>query len=250
MTTELDHVGNLAQTLHWRIKKQLVFFYEVPTDLVVPILPAQLEAQEVRPGVTICCLEVLHYKVGHFEEGYREFFEAVFAVTVHPDLSIDMPMPRFNMFAMRVISDSREFCHSEAKTIFTPTNHVPGFRIEFDELGTSCVLYDGDQVICECKNTSPDAPMKPTTIWGQYFTNTQGLQRGAWRWDGYASEHMKPGADTGKIYPHMLFAGIDPSKIGRVYRQMVAKPDQTDIRFYHAGPFGQPPVATYADRSA
>jgi len=245
--TELDHVGRLGLTLHWRIKKQLVFFYEAPTALVAPLLPPALELQEVRPGVAIVALEVLHYKVGHFETGYREFYEAVFAATVQPDLSIDMPVPRFSMFAMKVISDSQEFCHSEATTIFTPTNHVPGFRIEFDEAGSSCVLWDGDARICECRNTAPETPTKPTTIWGQYFTNTRGLQRGAWRWDGLAAEHMKAG-ESGKMYPHALWNGLDPAQIGRVYRQMTSQPESTDIRFYHAGPADEPPVAAPQSR--
>ena len=53
MTTEFDRVGKLPLTLHWRIKKQLVFFYEVPTDVVAPLVPAPLEPQEIRPGTSL-----------------------------------------------------------------------------------------------------------------------------------------------------------------------------------------------------
>lgn len=234
MTVDFSHVGKLAQTLHWRIKKQLVVFYEVETEQLAPLLPAPLETQEVRPGVSLCALEMLHYKVGHFSEGYREFYEAVFAAAVQPDLSLDMPVPRFSMFAIKVISDSAEFCHSEATSIFTPTHHLPEFRIAFSDDGTSCEMFDGAAPIATCRNVAPETPVKPTTIWGQFFTNTNGLQRGIWRWDGQASEHMKAG-DHGRLYPHLLFAGLDVSRVRNVYRQMAAKPEETDLRFYHAG---------------
>lgn len=242
--SDFAHVGRLDLTLHWRARKQVVFFYEVATELLAPLIPDQLELQEIRPGTSLGCLEILHYRVGHFATGDREFCEAVFAATVQPDLSIDMPVPRFGMFAMKVLSDSREFCDSEARTLFTPTTHVPGLRAEFDAAGSSCVLWNGDAVICECKNTAPEVPKKQMTVWGQYFTDTKGLQRGAWRCDGLASEHMK-GGDAGSLHASELWNGIDPSKIGRVYRQMAAQPDDgTDIRFYHAGRLDQRSVAT------
>lgn len=224
-------------TLHWRIRKQLVFFWEMPVEKLMPVIPEPLELLEVRPGVTLAALEMLHYKVGHFREGYREFYEAVFATTVHPDLSIKMPMPRFSMYAIRVVSDSTEFCHSEASTIFTPTHHVPGFRIEFDDIGASCNLFDGAEPIARFRNSAADVPVREQTIWGQYFTNTQGLQRGIWRWDGLAAEHMQRGSgDSIELFPHLLWNGVDMSNVKTAYRQMRAEPEGTDIRFYHAGP--------------
>jgi len=235
MTPDLDHIGRLSVTLHWRVKKQLVFFYEVPTDVLAAKLPPELELQEVRPGVALAALEMLQYKTDHFRPGYPEFYEAVFAAVVQPDLSIDMPVPRFNMFAMTVISDSQEFCDSEATTLFTPTTLVPGLRIDFDEAGSSCSVWDGETKLADCRSSAPETPTKPLTIWGQYFTNGNRFERGAWRWDGAASEHMKPGERV-PFAPHMLWNGIAPADVGRVYRQMAASPDTTDIRFFHAGP--------------
>jgi hypothetical protein len=234
MTEDLSRVGSVAVTLHWRVKNQVVFFYEVATEALAPLVPPELELQEVRPGISVCALEMLHYKVGHFREGYREFYEAVFAAAVQPDLSLAMPVPRFAMAAIKVISDSTEFCSAEAYTIFTPTHHVPGFRIEFSPDGTSCQMFDGDYRFADCRNTAPETPFKPQTLWGQYFTHTRGLHRGIWRWDGRASEHMK-GGDHGQLSPHLLFGDLDVAKIGRTYRQMAAKPEETELRFYHAG---------------
>jgi hypothetical protein len=235
MSEDLSRVGPLTETLHWRIRKHLVFFWEVPTDLLAPVIPDRLDLAEIRPGTTLAALEMLHYKVGHFREGYREFHEAVFAATVQPDLSIEMPMPRFSMFAIRVISDSTEFCHSEGSSIFTPTHHVPGFRTEFSADGTSCSLFDHDQPIAICRNTAPAVPVRKQTIWGQYFTNTRGLQRGVWRWDGLAAEHMERG-DASECHRHLLWNGVDMTNARSTYRQMRAEPEATDLRFYHAGP--------------
>ncbi|MDB4960396.1 MAG: hypothetical protein JWP01_395 [Myxococcales bacterium] len=235
MTTALDHVGKAKLTLSWRVRKQVMFLYEIDSDAIAAHVPPSLEAMEVRPGVSLIAIECLHYYSDHFREGYREFLEMVLTVAVQPDLSIDMPVPRFCMHAISVISDSPEFVEQEGHLLYTPTELVPGLRMEFSEDGGGVDIYDGTTPMVMCRNTHPNPPYDHKVLWGQYYTNTNGLQQGIWRWEGQMFEHMKAG-DWGSFHPHPVFKGIDLSRIRGCYRQMMAKPETvTDVRFYHLG---------------
>ena len=43
-------------------------------------------------------------------------------------------------------------------------------------------------------NTNPAVAYEPKQMYGQYYTNTKGLQHGLWRWAGDMFEHQKTGA--------------------------------------------------------
>ena len=236
MEPSLEQLGSIPLTLLWRVKKQVMYLYEIDADAVASLVPPRLDLVEVRPGIALLAIEALHYHTDHFRPGYPEFLEAVLTCAVQPDLSRKMPVPRFCMHAISVISESPEFCEQEGRLLFTPTELVPGLRMTFSEDGASCDMFDGDQPIAHCRNTSRAVRYQRKTLYGQYYTNTNGLQHGLWRWDGEVHEHQTAG-DFGKLSPHPFFKGIDLSRIRGCYRQMMAKPDlQTDVRFYHVGP--------------
>jgi hypothetical protein len=235
MTESIERVGSHPMTLHWRIRKQVMYLWEIDTDAIAPLVPDPLTPKEVRPGISLFAIEALHYHTDHFRPGYPEFLEAVLTAAVEPDLSIDMPVPRFCMHAISVISESPEFCEQEGRLLHTPTELVPGLRMEFSEDGASCDMFDGDQPIVLCKNTHPSVAYEPKVLWGQYYTNTKGLQQGIWRWDGEMFEHMKAG-NYGTFHKHPFFKGMDTSRVRGCYRQMMARPDfQNSARFYHLG---------------
>jgi len=231
----LEHLGSISLTLLWRVKKQVMYLYEIDADAVAQHVPSRLDLVEVRPGVALLAIEALHYHTDHFRPGYREFFEAVLTCAVQPDLSVKMPVPRFCMHAISVISDSPEFCEQEGRLLYTPTELVPDLRMTFSEDGGSCDMFDGTELIVSCRNTSPTVRYQRRTLFGQYYTNTNGLQHGLWRWDGEVYEHQTTG-DFGHFGPHKFWKNIDLKRIRGCYRQMMAKPDlQTDVRFYHVG---------------
>lgn len=231
-----EHVGSHPLTLHWRIKKQVMYLWEIDTDVLAPLVPDPLTPKEVRPGISLFAIEALHYHTDHFRPGYPEFLEAVLTAAVDPDLSIDMPVPRFCMHAISVISESQEFCDQEGRVLFTPTELVPKLRMEFSEDGASCDMFDGDAPIVSMRNTHPEVVYEPKTLWGQYYTNTNGLQQGIWRWDGEMFEHMKAGRSSSFGGSHPFFKGMDMSRVRGCYRQLMAKPGhQSSARFYHLG---------------
>lgn len=230
-----DRLGTTDLTLIWRVKKQVMYLYEVDADAVAHLVPPSLEMLEVRPGRALFAVEALHYHTDHFRPGSPEFYEAVFTVAVQPDLSVEMPMPRFCMHAVSVISDSEDFCAQEHRLLHTPTELVPDLTMDFTADGTSCVIKDGDKPIIEMTNTNPVIAFETKALYGQYYTNTQGLQHGLWRWAGDMMEHQKPGA-YGALYPHSFWKTLDLSRVHGCYRQMMARPDQlTEVRFFHRG---------------
>ncbi len=226
---------DLPLSFHWRVRKQLMYLYEIDADALIPHVPPSLELVEARPGVGLVAVELLHYHTDHFRPGYPEFYEMVVTAAVQPDLSLKMPMPRFCMHAISVISDSQEFVDGEGDLIKTPTVLVPKLRMEFTPDGASADVFDGDRPIITCRNTAGVAPYAPKELWGQYYTNTAGLQHGAWHWQGEMFEHQKRG-DFGTFHPHAMWNGLDITRIRGCYRQMMAKPDlTTNVRFYHVG---------------
>lgn len=223
-----------------------MYLYEVNADAVASLVPAPLEMLEVRPGRALLAVEALHYHTYHFRPGSPEFYEMAYTIAVQPDLSVEMPMPRFCMHAVSVISDSEDFCAQEHRLLHTPTELVPGLTMDFSADGASCLIKDGDATIIEMTNTNPIVSYEPKQMYGQYYTNTKGLQHGLWRWSGDMMEHQKPGPH-GKMHPHPVWKNTDMSRVHGCYRQMMARPDLvTEVRFYHRG-WSSRPASARAD---
>ena len=180
----LDHVGKFDLTLAWRVKKQVMYLYEIDLDAITRHVPPSLEPMEVRPGRALMAIEALHYHADHFAVGKPEFLEMVVTVAVQPDLSIDMPVPRFCMYPISVLSDSPDFVAQEGRLLHTPTELVSNLKMAYSADGSSCTIADGDQPIVSMINTHPAPPYDHKVLWGQYYTNEKGLQQGIWRWEG------------------------------------------------------------------
>jgi hypothetical protein len=235
MIDSVESLGGAPLTLHWRVRKQLLYLWEIDVEALTPAVPAFLDLLEVRPGRGLLAVEVLHYHTDHFRPGYREFLEIVLTAAVQPDLSVKMPVPRFCMHAISVYSDSPEFVQQEAELLFTPTELVPGLRFAFSDDGCGADIYDAEAPILSMKNTHAAPDFAPKVLFGQYYTNTRGLELGLWRWEGEMFEHMKSG-DSGKLYPHAFWKGIDIRRVRGCYRQMIARPGSTSsVRFFHRG---------------
>jgi hypothetical protein len=231
-----DRVGSAALTMRWHVRNQSLFFYEIDADVLAPLLAPQLELAEVRPGIALMSLECLHYRAGHYRPDHPESYEMVIAAIVHPNLSIDMPVPKFALQIINVITDSADFAVHEAEILGSPMVHVPGLAMTFTADGTSVDVRDGNQPIVSCRNTDPDARYERKELWGLTYATRHGLQHGIFRWQGEVHEHMKRGA-YGALHPHAAFLGIDTSRVRGCYRQMSARPDgPTEIRYYHLGP--------------
>jgi hypothetical protein len=128
------------------------------------------------------------------------------------------------------------FRPEEHRLLHTPTELIPNLRCEFSDADTRCDVFDGDLPIAHIRNTNAQlGAYERKTMYGQYYTNTQGLEHGLWRWDGHVSEHMKPG-DWGSFHPHRFWKGLDLGRVRSCYRQMLKQPGtESSVRFYHRG---------------
>jgi hypothetical protein len=233
MKDPLSHLDEVPLTSYWRIRDHIIVFWEIDTEALSPLIPEPLELVEVRPCISLFGVECVLYHKGHFKEEYPEFVELVLAAAVHPDLSLKMPVSRFSMYSISVYTDSPEFLAQEGD-IFSLSEVIPGLRMSFIS-GGGVDVYDKDTPILSYRSTHPSPEFKSNTFWGQYYTDTknQGLQRGAWRWEGEMFEHMKPG-NWGRFFAHPFYKGLDLSRVRGCYRQMMAKPEShCRGHFYH-----------------
>jgi len=212
--------------IHWKLKNQLLYLFEVDTDALAPLVPPNMEAVEVRPGCSLFGIECLHYQPGHFGPDYPEFDELVLAVPVQPNLGVRMPVPKYCIQGAQVWSNSAEFIDQECRPLFANSVHAPDLRFELTPDGTGCDVLEGDQLVLTLRNTNPTPTYEVKTMWGQFYVDVGGFAQGIWRWQGEVSEHMKRGAG-GTFHEHRFFRGLDLSRIRGCYRQMAARAGTT-----------------------
>ena len=222
-------------TARWRARRQSLFLYEIDADALAPHIDPSLELAETRPGIGLMAVECLHYHAGHFRPDHPESYEMVVAALVHPDLSLDMPLPKFSLQILNVVTDSRDFVARESELLGSPMKLLPGLHMQFTADGTSVDVTDGDRPVVGCKNIDRPPRYEQKVMWGLIYNTTRGLEHGVFRWEGAVHEHMHPG-EWGRFHPHAAFAGIDTARVRGCYRRMSARPDATtDISYYHLG---------------
>lgn len=227
-----DDCGGTPLVIHWRLSRHLFFTWEIDTEALEPHVPTPLSLVEVRPGVALVSTGVLAYEGGHFGPGSPPFTELVTAAHVQPDLSVEMPVPRFCFYAISVYCDSQDFVDQEGRLLYTPTRHVPSFRADFAADGLGVEVLDEAGPIVSLRNTHPAPDFTAAEFWGQHFTQHEGVNVGVWEWDGRRFEHMR-GGSCGKLHAHEHFQGLDVSRVRGCYRQMMAEPgSRANERFY------------------
>lgn len=218
--------------IEWHIQKHIMFTWEIDLEALEPLVPPELTAVEVRPGVALFSVAALHYKPGQFRPDSPPFFELVSIAHVHADLSVKMPMSRFAMHAISVYSDSPDFIEQEGEKLFTPTTLDPSLKFTFTEASDGVDAADDDGPIVSFKSTHPNPVFTHDEMWGQHYNDTHGLHFGIWEWDGVKFEHMQRG-NAGRFHAHPFFKGMDLSRIRGCYRQMIPQPGSSACeRFY------------------
>jgi hypothetical protein len=218
-----ESVAGMPLAIEYKIIKHVVITWEIAIDTIEKILPARLEAVEVRPGVGLMSIGCLHFAAEQFGQDSPAFDEVGSVVHVRPDLSLKMPQPRFSFYSHAVWSNSEDFVAFEARRLFTPVAYVPSLRIEFSADGLGAKASDANGPILAARSTAPADTSSVTEIWGQLYNFKDHLYHGAWRWQGTRFEHMKPG-DPGRPNRHAHFGDLDVSKIVGCYLQMFAEP--------------------------
>jgi hypothetical protein len=232
MDDKFASVAGDPLVIEWHIQKHIMFTWEVDVEALEPLIPRELTAVEVRPGVGLFSVATLLYKPGQFGQDSPPFLELVSVAHVQPDLSVKMPVPRFAMHAISVYSDSPDFIEQEGEKLFTPTTLDPSLTLTFNERWDGVDAADADGPIISFRSTNPDPVFSHDELWGQHFNDTHGLHMGVWEWDGMKAEHMQKG-DAGRFYPHRFWKGMDLGRVRGCYRQMIPKPGASACeRFY------------------
>lgn len=235
MSTTNDKYASCAGdplVIEWHIQRHIMFTWEVDLEAIEPLIPPELTAVEVRPGIALFSVAALLYEPGQFRPDSPPFLELVSVAHVQPDLSVKMPVSRFAMHAISVYSDSPDFIQQEGEKLFTPTTFDPSLKFTFTEAWDGVDASDDDGPIISFKSTHPSPVYTPDEMWGQHFNDSHGLHFGIWEWDGIKFEHMHRG-DAGRLHQHPFFKGMDTSRIRGCYRQMIPKPGSSACeRFY------------------
>lgn len=232
-------VEDMPLILQWNIRHQFAFLYEVATAVVRPLLPDGLQPYEARPGVALMFMGYNDYFPGNviYGEPQPAFQEITRFFLVHPDLSVDMRMPRFTMFVHRVGANNAAFIRQERERLKLPAYDSPTLEVSVNDARNSGVARDAHGVIQEWRNTHPRPRLYDEDFWGQYYTVRDGrLWFGVWHWEGRVCSHQFPG-DGGGIHEHPFLTGVDhpiaASAVGASYLQMFTSYGEPLVqRFY------------------
>ena len=208
-------IDGSEMVVKWRIKRNIVASLEVDTEALQAELPPQFTVTEVRPGIGLLFVGALQYWPGNFGPSSPGFNELFCAICVHPDLSMQMPAPRFCFYATTVYSASADFCRVEAEHVNTPTHLVPSFHVEWSEDGSSAVASDEHGPIITIRDTQLSRNYKRQVVWGQHYNKTKGGSIENGRWTGGALMKGAVGVGTaGSMSTRRMATGAHCTSIG------------------------------------
>jgi hypothetical protein len=235
----LDQIEDMPLVIEWNLRHQMGFVFEVPTDGVLKSLPEGILPVEARPGVSMMFLGYNDYLPGNTISGESqpEFVEITRFFVVQPDLSVDMPLPRFTFFVDRIGSNNPVFVQQEKALLHLPTYLNTTMKVETNEARTNAIAIDDRGPIQSLINTHPAPMYRKDNFYGQYYTlDGDELWFGTFYWSGRACIHQRSG-DAGGIHDHPFLtesrSQISPNSVGETYLQLIATFDQPLVqRFY------------------
>lgn len=223
-----------ALVLDWRVDDQRFFTFELPLSTIEPCVPDVLEAVELRPGVGLVSLGWLRFAAGQFGPDSPGFDEVFCALHVHPDLSMRMPTPKAAFLVHRMWSSSKDLIRVDEEHIAAPASWEPSLRVT--------VMDDGARVHGHSEHgpifdlcVGGGGSFEPTCFWGQHFTATRGVRRGAWQWEGVRADRMEA-RNGSQLHPHPFFGELDVGRGLRAHRQMTKGSGVAAERFFAMTP--------------
>ena len=240
LTVDTDHVEDMELIIHWRLRHQMAFIFEIDTAHVLPLLPPGIHPVEARPQVSLLFIGFNDYQADENTiEGVKQprFSEMTRTILVQPDLSVRMPIPRFTFFVHRIGSDNKSFVDQEIAKLHLPSYHSPTLKTEVNETGTELWIRDEHGPIQHLRNTHAAPPYRREAFFGQYYTLEEGkLYFGIWSWSGVCAVHQRPG-DAGGIFEHPFLTEargqLPAGRVGPCYQQIFSRPGEiSEQRFY------------------
>lgn len=235
----LDQIEDMPLVIEWNLRHQMGFVFEVQTDVVLKSLPAGILPVEARPGQALMFLGYNDYRPGNMIAGepQPQFVEITRFFVVQPDLSVDMPLPRFTFFVDRIGSDNPAFIKQERALLHLPTYLNPTLKVETNAARTNAIASDDAGPIQSLINTHPAPVYRQDKFYGQYYTlDGDDLWFGTFYWGGRACIHQRSG-DAGGIHNHPFLtesrSQIPPNCVGETYLQLITTFDEPLVqRFY------------------
>lgn len=238
-------VGGRRCIFEWNIDELAHFLFEVPTSMVLPLLPRGVYPVEPRPGVSLLDVGYVAWGAGNWEAHWPAFDEVSVLLIVQPDLSFPMPMPKYAFFALNICANYQEFLDTEPVQLHLPTFFLPiaakltpdPYAVEVESRG---------ELLMRLRNTQDPMQYEEVDWLGQFFTVDEGiLYMGVWKWVALSAEHQAMG-DAGQLCKHAAFKDLDLEPHRTCYLQLFAKPGTGSVqRFYE--PFALGP-AIYDNR--
>lgn len=215
-------IEDMKLTSEWKMLHQMLFIYEIATEHVKHLLPSGIEPVEAMPGIGLVEFSYNHYAPGNIIYGEEQpiFYELTRSIVVQPDLSIDMPIPRFAFFVDRIASNNKIFVKHEFEKLNLPAYYSPTLKVGMENLlGHHIIVSDEHGKIREMVNSNPNVIYREDEFYGQYFTvQDQKLYFGCWAWKGKIFTHQSPGY-SGSIYNHPYLTESNHEIRGEIFKQ-------------------------------
>jgi hypothetical protein len=221
--SDTDFAG-YSMTAIWRIKHHFNFIFEIPTRDIAHLLPTRL--RPIEPSIGLSLLNVGYMRLHAGQLGnLPEFDEITFSIQVGADLSLDIPMPRFAVYDLRIGSNSEAFLSFENDHQELNGYYSKSLTAIVNSTQDEVSVEDDDGRIFVLRNTNPELTLKTELALGQYYSKRpDGLYQGIFRWEGGGFEHQH-GGDAGCLFAHPFFQEIDVARVSGCYTQMLLAPD-------------------------
>lgn len=242
MKTDLlsESIEDMPIIIDWDLRQQVAFVFEIPTRDIEHVLPPGLRPFEARPGISLTFLGLNDYNPGNTIAGQTQpaFFEVTRFIMVHPDLGVDMPIPRFTFFVHRIGSNNPAFIEQERSALHLPSWYSPSLEVEPADQHLGATVRDKDGIVQTFRNTNPKLIWRDEEFYGQYYTvQDDQLWFGAWYWSGQAFIHQRRG-DAGGAEEHPFLTEVEPrwpaAHARRPYMQIISKYDAPAIQVFYA----------------
>ena len=230
-----ERLAGMPERVRWCAHQAAMVSIEVRTEYLRRFVPEELTLVEVRPGTSLMSLMVHEMFAGNTDRPIRKtsFTDFLGLISVLPDLTLDMPVPRHSYFALRGLSDEEAFIDNDSRKLLLDLHHVPSLRMIRD--GDYRIrLQDDDGEICRFQPTIREMPPVDRftwqTLWFQIYSLHQGsLRQGAGVWAGYVYEFQKLG-DWGSVngrHPYFRDQSGLEEEVGEAYIQFYSPLNKT-----------------------
>jgi hypothetical protein len=225
-------------TLHedfslWEFDFAMSLALELPALALKPRLPHPLQLFEVRPGVGLLNLTVLHFGADNVVP--IPCAEVICAIHVMPDQQLAPVPPKMALYALQLGASRREFLDSRYATDRLPFLKDP-LQVVIDRDRSAVEVADAaGNPIFHAALARVDASFEQDLFYSQTFAGRDGeLYHGGNFFEGSRIEQQKRDGCEVRLFEHPFFHGIDVAAVGPndVYVQMRNEPGTRGREYY------------------